>query len=410
MRTADLRALPFGAVALLAWLAAACNADSAGSTDGAAQLWDAASNPAQAAAPLAEAGIDAAPSGAASPSAMDASGSFNDDAGGTTTIGLDAGTAGRVEAGIRDAAPVPNDALVVDAAPIDPSIKFVGNITTRGQVRSDFVSMWNQISPENEGKWESVEATRDRMDWSGLDRIYAYAKQNGVIFKQHTFVWGNQQPRWLNGLAAAEQAEEVEEWIKLFCERYPDVAQIDVVNEPPPHTTPVYMNALGGAGASGYDWIVQAFKLSRKYCPKAILILNDYNTIEYSADNTRFISIAKAVKQAGAPIDAVGAQAHATGGMTTANVQQMLDKLANDTGLPVYITEFDLDLADNNRQRQVMESHFTMFWRHPKVKGITLWGYVSGSTWVPNSGLMSESGTPRPALTWLLNFLKAERQ
>jgi endo-1,4-beta-xylanase len=116
------------------------------------------------------------------------------------------------------------------------------------------------------------------------------------------------------------------------------------------------------------------------------------------------------VKQAGAPIDAVGAQAHATFEMPTANVQQMLDKLANDTGLPVYITEFDINLADDNRQRQVMESQFTMFWRHPKVKGITLWGYVSGSTWVANSGLMSSGGAPRPALTWLLDFLETEQR
>ena len=30
---------------------------------------------------------------------------------------------------------------------------FVGNITTNGSVRSDFTQYWNQITPENEGKW-----------------------------------------------------------------------------------------------------------------------------------------------------------------------------------------------------------------------------------------------------------------
>jgi endo-1,4-beta-xylanase len=398
-------------LALLGWLASACSADSNLPADSGPLLWDAASNPVQTGPLPAEAGAGASGDAATTtPSAMDA-GRFDADAGGTTSTVPDAGQGSRMEAGARDAAMPANDAgSSSDASTVDASIKFVGNITTRGQVRSDFATMWNQITPENEGKWGSVEPTRDQMNWDGLDRIYAYAKEHGIIFKQHTFVWGAQQPNWLNGLPAAEQAAEVEEWIRLFCERYPDVALIDVVNEPPPHTTPVYMNALGGAGASGYDWIVQAFKLSRKYCPKAILILNDYNTIEYAGDNTRFINIAKAVKQAGAPIDAVGAQAHATFEMPTANVQQMLDKLANDTGLPVYITEFDINLADDNRQRQVMESQFTMFWRHPKVKGITLWGYVSGSTWVANSGLMSSGGAPRPALTWLLDFLETEQR
>ena len=83
-----------------------------------------------------------------------------------------------------------------------------------------------------------------------------------------------------------------------------------------------------------------------------------------------------------------------------------LDRLASETGLPVYISEYDIDLADPARQQQVMQSQFTMFWNHPAVRGITLWGYVSGATWRPNTGLMAANGTPRPALTWLLDFLQ----
>jgi endo-1,4-beta-xylanase len=283
--------------------------------------------------------------------------------------------------------------------------KFVGNIDTRGQVRSDFTMYWNQISPENAGKWGSVEGSRDQMNWAGLDRVYNYAKQNNIPFKQHTFVWGSQQPNWIGGLSQADQRAEVEEWIRLFCERYPDTKLIDVVNEPPPHTNPSYAAALGGAGASGYDWIVQAFKWARQYCPGAILILNDYNNIEYAADNNRMIDIVTKIKAAGAPIDAVGAQAHGTGSMSTSTVQMYLDKLGSSTGLPVYISEFDVNIADDNQQKTVMQNHFTMFWNNPHVKGITLWGYVVGQTWVANSGLITTSGASRPAMTWLMDFL-----
>jgi endo-1,4-beta-xylanase len=283
--------------------------------------------------------------------------------------------------------------------------KFVGNITTRGQVRTDFAMYWDQITPENEGKWGSVEPQRDQMNWAPLDRIHDYAVANNIVFKQHTFVWGSQQPSWLNGLSASEQRAEVEEWIRLFCERYPDVALIDVVNEPPPHTTPVYMNALGGAGSSGYDWIVQAFKWARQYCPGAILILNDYNTIEYGNDNSHFIDIVNRIKSAGAPIDAIGAQAHAAYKLQAGTVKGFIDKLAA-TGLPIYITEYDIDLANDSQQRMVMSTQFPMFWEDEHIAGITLWGYVVGATWVPNSGLLNTNGTPRPALTWLLDFLE----
>jgi endo-1,4-beta-xylanase len=286
-----------------------------------------------------------------------------------------------------------------------PLKKFVGNIDTRGQVRSDFLMYWDQLSPENAGKWGSVEGVRNQMNWTTLDRFYAFAKQNNIPFKEHNFIWGAQQPSWLAGLSQADQRAEVEEWIRLYCQRYPDTALIDVVNEPPPHTTPVYMAALGGAGASGYDWIVQAFNWAHQYCPNSILILNDYNTIELAGDNTRMITMVKAIKAAGAPIHGIGAQAHGASGMATAIVQMYIDKLATQTGVPVYITEYDINVADDAKQASIMQSQFTMFWNDDNVKGITLWGYVVGSTWETNSGLMTSSGTMRPAMTWLMGFL-----
>lgn len=305
-------------------------------------------------------------------------------------------------------APEPADASTRPDAGNAPQAakKFVGNITTRSQVRSDFAMFWDQITPENEGKWGSVEATRNQMNWAALDRIHDYANQHGVIFKQHNFVWGSQQPGWLAGLSASEQRAEVEEWIRLFCERYPDVALIDVVNEPPPHTSPVYMQALGGAGASGYDWIVQTFKWARQYCPKAVLILNDYNNLEYGNDATHFIDIAKKVKAAGAPIDAVGAQSHDVYKMSADALKKALDQMSSQTGLPIYITEYDINESDDAKQAEIMKSQIPVFWDHAAVKGITLWGYVSGATWEANTGLMSDSGQQRPAMKWLLEFLK----
>lgn len=293
-----------------------------------------------------------------------------------------------------------SDAGVID----EPLKKFVGNITTSGRVRTDFIEHWDQITPENEGKWGSVEGTRDDMKWGGLDAVHAYANDHDIPFKQHTLVWGSQQPGWIAGLSQSEQRAEVEEWIRLFCERYPDTQMIDVVNEPPPHTTPSYAAALGGTGSSGYDWIVQAFEWAHQYCPNAILILNDYNTIEYGDQNDHFIDIVNRIRDAGAPIDAIGAQAHAAFNVPTATVRMYIDKLAA-TGLPVYISEYDIDLSSDDQQRQVMEAQMTMFWNHEDIDGITLWGYIEGETWLDNSGLMSTGGEQRPAMTWLMDFL-----
>jgi endo-1,4-beta-xylanase len=353
-------------------------------------------------APLSAAGMNAAPAAAGAPSGAGAGGAAGA-AGATAGQGGVTATAG--QGGAMAAGQGGATATAGSGSPPARDKKFVGNITTRGQVRTDFEMYWDQITPENEGKWGSVEATRDQMNWSPIDRIHDYAVAHGILFKQHNFVWGSQQPSWLSGLSAADQRAEVEEWIRLFCERYPDVALIDVVNEPPPHTNPVYMNALGGAGASGYDWIVQTFKWARQYCPKAILILNDYNTIEYANDNSHFIDIVNKIKAAGAPIDAIGAQAHDAYKLSNATVQGFVDKLAA-TGLPVYITEYDINLASDSDQQKVMSTQFPMFWNDKHVAGITLWGYLVGATWEANTGLLNTNGTPRPALSWLKDYLK----
>lgn len=90
------------------------------------------------------------------------------------------------------------------------------------------------------------------MDWTLLDLAYNTAKENGLPFKFHTFVWGNQSPAWLATLSADEQQVELEEFMTAVAERYSDIAIIDVVNEPL-HAPPVYKEALGGDGATGWD-------------------------------------------------------------------------------------------------------------------------------------------------------------
>src|SRR6185312_1506071 len=287
------------------------------------------------------------------------------------------------------------------------TVEFVGNITTNEQVDTNgktFSKYWDQISPENAGKWGSVQSTAGgSFNWKTLDAIHDYAQKNNVIFKEHNFIWGSQQPGGTIGQA------QVQAWMTAFCQRYPDTKLIDVVNEPPPHTTPSYANNIGGGTNGDWKWIANAFTWARQACPNAILILNDYNNIEWSNDQSHFISIVKAIKALNAPIDAVGAQAHDLdhgSPVTPTLVSSMLATLAQQTGLPIYITEMDLSYTDDNQQLQAYQSYFPLLRDSGYVKGITIWGWIYGSTWsqAPNSGLI-KSGTFRPAMTWLMQQL-----
>jgi len=295
---------------------------------------------------------------------------------------------------------------ISQAQPAKGANKFLGNITTNGAVRSDFMTYWNQITPENESKWQSVESTRGTFVWTGVDNVKNFATQNNILWKFHTLVWGSQYPTWITSLSTADQLTEVTEWMDAAKTKYPDLPMIDVVNEAyPSHAPAPYKAALGGDGTTGYDWIFKAFTMARTRWPNAILIYNDYNNCEYSGEVNWTVDLITKAKANNIPIDAIGCQAHDAYKLTTATVKSNIDKLAA-TGLPIFITEYDIGQTDDATQLSIMKEQFTMFWTHSKIVGVTYWGYVTGSTWRTGTGLMSSSGTERPALTWLKDYVK----
>jgi endo-1,4-beta-xylanase len=302
--------------------------------------------------------------------------------------------AGRIQAGILGALAL---AVASEAQPAKGANKFLGNITSRGQVRTDFGTYWNQITPENETKWGSVESSRDNMSWAGADRVANYAKQAGIPWKFHTLIWGSQYPSWITGLPEADQLAEITEWFDAAKTKYPDLPMIDVVNEAATgHAPAPFRNALGGNGTTGYDWIIKAFQMARQRWPNAILIYNDYNNVEYTNDMNWTIGLVKKMLEVKAPIDAIGMQCHDAYKIPTATLKGNLDKLAA-LGIPLFVTEYDIGYSDNTQQLNSIKDQFPVFWTHPSVVGVTYWGYVVGETWRTGTGLVQSNGTPRPS-------------
>ncbi len=300
---------------------------------------------------------------------------------------------------------------------------FLGNVSSGTTTPSDWLDYWNQVSPENAGKWGSVEGARDVMNWDALDAAYNLAKDNGLLFKQHVLVWGSQQPSWIDELTPEEQLQEIEEWIMSYCERYPATDIIEVVNEPL-HAKPNgkdnngevanYIQALGGTGTTGYDWIIKSFELAKQYCPNAELWINEYGILGQYDNNSRatYLKIINLLKERNL-VDGVGVQAHEFTVFpernTPENLITALDELAT-AELPIYATELDIGSGDNDQpvdddvQLNAYKAIFPAIWKHPAVKGVTLWGYRPGM-WRSTANLVTANGTERPAMTWLKNYV-----
>ncbi len=281
-------------------------------------------------------------------------------------------------------------------------VKFFGTAPGGPEDYEHLLTYFNQLTPENAGKWGSVEGTRDVMNWDALDTAYNFARDNGIPFKFHTLLWGQQQPAWITSLTAEEQLAEIDEWMAAVAARYKHLKYIEVLNEPI-NAPPPYAAALGGAGATGYDWVIKAFEMARTHFPKAQLILNEYNTVHLEQFAQNYLQIIELLKDRGL-IDAIGEQAHFLERAEPAVVAANLDLLAT-AGLPIYISEFDLNFADDARQANVMRDLFPIFWDHPQVAGITHWGHLQGSVWRTDAYLLRSDGSHRPALDYILCYM-----
>ena len=73
----------------------------------------------------------------------------------------------------------------------------------------------------------------------------------------------------------------------------------------------------------------------------------------------------------------------------------------------MFITELDIDKADDAQQKAQYEKVLPLMWEAPYCAGVTLWGYVHGATWVDNSGLY-KNGKERKAMTWIKEYMETE--
>ncbi len=321
----------------------------------------------------------------------------------------------------------------------DGAAKFVGNITqsnTAPGPNDQFTELWNQATAENGCKWGSIEGSRGNYNWAGCDAAYNWAKNNGGLFKFHALLWGSQYPSWLPSLSVDETKKAITAWFDAVKKRYPEIDLIDVANEAIRTSNGYHSNykntkiieALGGDNNQSYQFLITAFQMARERWPNAILIYNDYNTIQWDVDGG--IKLIQTLQKAKAPIDGYGLQGHdlmSTGGnyngtggggncMNYNTFKSTMEKIHSQTNnIPIFISEYDVPSTDDNIQEQCYKEQFAYWMEDPYVAGITIWGYIYGRTWLDCNGQASgcsgliKNGQDRKAMTWLRNYLKSNK-
>ena len=272
---------------------------------------------------------------------------------------------------------------------------------------------FSTVTPGNEMKWHVVEPTQGVFDWSGGDRLVAFAQAHNQLVRGHTLVWHNQLPTWLttgvaNGTISNDQLRELlhQHILTEVTHFKGKIWQWDVANE-------FFANTFDAApplpdGISSGDFWVQhlgegiigdAFRWAHQADPHAILFYNDFNIAGEDGTNLKSNNVFAWVKQMlaeGVPIQGVGDQGHLdTQFGPPLQMTQDLQRFAS-LGLKVAVTEADVRTFVNNATAQVPTDKLAPFAQANYYDGMlkaclstrscisfTVWGFGAADSWVP---------------------------
>jgi endo-1,4-beta-xylanase len=272
---------------------------------------------------------------------------------------------------------------------------------------SVLADQFSVVTPGNEMKWQVVEPEQGVFDWSGADRLVAFAEQHGQLVRGHTLLWHNQLPDWLttgvgNGtISSSELAALLKQHIFTEVTRYRGrIWQWDVANEFFTDSDPSTINPSDfWVSNLGADIIPQAFRWAHEADPHALLFYNDYNIAGEDGTNAKSDAAyawLKQMKAQGVPIDGVGNQGHLDTqyGFPT-QMTQDLQRFAS-LGLKVAITEADVRTFVDGPDTQVPTDQLATFAQPyefsqmlraclavPECISFTIWGFGDADSWVP---------------------------
>jgi GH35 family endo-1,4-beta-xylanase len=263
---------------------------------------------------------------------------------------------------------------------------------------------FNKVVFENDLKWyrwgtnTPTEREHRRQTLAAIDWLRA----RHIAIRGHVMVWPSweNEPAFLRSLAdqPAKLRQAIDDHIAdQTATLKGKLAEWDVVNES--YANNDILKILGR------DEMVHWFQLAHQGDPAVKLFYNDYimfaghgpgSPSQYLFDTIHFL------QTKGAPLDGLGEQGH-FGGSPPAPTQVLatLDRFAQ-FGLPIQISEFDIDTSDEELQAHYTRDFLTACFSHPAVSGVMMWGFWEGAHWRPRAALWSRDWTLRPnGRAWL---------
>ncbi len=270
------------------------------------------------------------------------------------------------------------------------------------------------IVPEWEMKWGAMETRRGRPQYYRCDAFADFARQNGVWIRGHTVLWHRNLPAWVEEvLSETPDFSIIEDRTRGLMGRYGTavIPEWDVLNEilEPEDGRPDGLRQSIFLEAFGFSYIKDTLQIAREIRPDARLYINEYG-LDYNNCTARdrrraMLRLVERLKAQGAPLDAIGIQAHLRPGGAPFSPRALRRFLADLAGMGVKIAVTELDAREQDMSLPVRERdaivadevarYLDVVLDEKAVIGVCTWGLSDRHSWLTTTAMRDEGQVNR---------------
>jgi endo-1,4-beta-xylanase len=225
-----------------------------------------------------------------------------------------------------------------------------------------------------------------------------WLQEHGIPTRGHVLVW----PAWRWLPKAIKELEGRPDTLRSIVRDHVtevveamhpyDLIEYDVMNEP--RVNHDLMDILGEEVM--LDW----FRAAKEADPRQTLYINEYSLLTSSGytepEQDAYEKTIRLLLDSGAPLGGIGLQGHMGEGLTPPKrVLEILDRFAR-FGLPLQVTEFDIEIDDEGVQADYTRDFLTAVFSHPATIGFVQWGFWETLHWKPRGAMFRKDWSTKP--------------
>jgi GH35 family endo-1,4-beta-xylanase len=253
---------------------------------------------------------------------------------------------------------------------------------------------FNYAVHENALKWYDCEKELNIVDYSIADRIWEICDSLKISMRGHCIFWEKDEfvQNWLKELDNDKLHTAVKQRAIGVTSHFKGrITEFDLNNEM------IHGNFF--RRRLGFGIINEMAYMAKFGNPDIKLYVNDYGVLDMGYNASTYILQIENLLASGVPIDGIGCQGHlsmnTTDTVSAWKVQRTLDRLAK-FNLPIKITECLFIYDDEKVQVEELRKLFPIYFAHPNVEAILMWGFWEKGHWQPKSAMYRTDWTPRP--------------